>query len=425
MSVSLYLGLPGDGKSMAGMRKVVDWLLHTDCSIVTNLPIECGELQSYLWAAYSKQVDVLSRVVLLGQEQVRKFWLVRGDGWRMVDLEDNAWQHNQYPSLQRVYRWSSSYGGARTPIEKLSQVEVDDYIRQGAIEEGDAGTLKLGALYVIDECQNFWPARSFQTTPKGLLFYLSQHRHAGDECVFITQKEAQVEKTIRNLVLEYWVYRNLGQRRRMGFKLPGIFGYACYDQPPATPGAQFVGCGTFRMDVKGLAQCYRTADGVGVGGPSMLADTKARRTGLPWQLVIVAIAAIMVVAYYVPGWLTAGVKAAVTRGAEGSGKLVAGLVATNAAANQLTVVTSVVTVPVVAQVASAVSSAPGAVPAKAELVVLNTNRIAGAFLSSEGWWVQLTSGKRLGPREYYFADAEDGNLRRIQEKPGAEWVEWR
>src|SRR6185503_9585554 len=97
--------------------------------------------------------------------------------------------------------------------------------QSGDVEQRDLGKLRLGAVYVIDECQNFWPSRSYQTTPKGLPFYLTQHRHVGDDCVFITQKETQVEKVVRNLVAEFWVFKNIGLRRRLGFRLPGMFGY--------------------------------------------------------------------------------------------------------------------------------------------------------------------------------------------------------
>jgi len=304
MSVSLYMGLPGDGKSMSGMRKVVAHLVETDRDVVTNLPIEIGELQTYLREVYHKEIDCAARVVLLEQEQVRKFWLVRGRGWRLIDLDDDSWGKNQFPSLQKVYRWVPATGESaeREGLERKSLADVERLCERGEVEQGDLGKENLGCLYVIDECQNFWPARSYQTTPKGLLFYLSQHRHSGDDCIFITQKEAQVEKVVRNLVLEFWVFRNLGQRRRMGFKLPGMFGYACFDVPPSMQGAQYVSVGTFKMDTKGLAQCYRTADGVGVGGPSMKADTQTKRSGIPWQFAIIFLFLAGGLFYFVPGF---------------------------------------------------------------------------------------------------------------------------
>jgi len=423
MSVSLYLGLPGDGKSMAGMRKVVDWLCTTDGYVVTNLPIEMGELQSYLRERHGKDVDCLRRVILLGQEQVRKFWLIRGDGWRLIDIEERDYSNNQYPSLQRVYRWRPGVGSPE-PCEGLHLAEVEPHLQDGTMEEGDLGTLKLACLYVIDESQNFWPARSFQTTPKGLLFYLSQHRHCGDECVFITQKEAQVEKTVRNLVLEFWVYRNLGQRRRMGFKLPGLFGYACYDQPPSTQGAQFIGCGTFKMDTAGLANCYRTADGVGVGGPSMVADVGRRRGGLSWRWVAVPLVLILLAAYFGPGWLVGGIRSAVMR-ATGTTPVVM----TNSLEARVPAPLFVVTSAPPAEVRPApveikLEVKPERTAAKVREVWTNNPGIVGSFKTADGWFVVLSDGRELSPLDIYRARGGEMGLVGVQLGKDEPWLMW-
>jgi len=423
MSVALYLGLPGDGKSMAGMRKVVDWLVNTDRYVVTNLPVEIGELEDYIVSKYGKVGDCLTRVVLMRQEQVRKFWLIRGDGWRMVDISERDYGLNLFPSLQRVYRWRNESCKKRQDLESLDQDSIDTLLKSGDLEEGDLGSLNLGALYVLDEAQNFWPARSFQTTPKGLLFYLSQHRHCSDECIFVTQKEGQVEKTVRNLVLEYWVYRNLSQRRRMGFRLPGLFGYACYDQPPSTQGAQFIGCGTFKMDVKGLAQCYRTADGVGVSGPSMKADVGMRKGGLNWKWALVPLLVILGLAYFVPGWISKGIKYALTRGTDvvsnRVGKAISSPIQTN-----LIVITN-------ASNAAPVRMVPAVTPDIKVLVKENkrelwTNNpsILGAFWTADGYYIHLSDGRQLGPLDYYRMRGAKGNLVGVQVRDGDAWITW-
>jgi len=206
MSVSMYLGLPGDGKSMSGVRKLVSVLTQGSRYVVTNLPLELGELQDYLVREYQWKGDVFDRVVLMGQQQVRKFWLVRAKGWRLLDIPDQDWAQNVFPSLQRVWRWRKTDEVVeREGLETKTESEVRLLYESGQVDLSDLGSESLGAVYIIDECQNFWPARSFQSTPKGLPFYLTQHRHVGDDCVFITQKEGQVEKVVRNLVAEYYV----------------------------------------------------------------------------------------------------------------------------------------------------------------------------------------------------------------------------
>jgi len=424
MSVSLYLGLPGDGKSMSGVRKLVAVLSGGRRTVVTNLPIEVGELETYLRQEYGKDFDCRSRLVLLSQEQVRKFWLVRGDGWRLIDIEEKSYGLNEFPSLQTVYRWLPSSRAKRQPLESLFSVQVEQLISSGDVETGDAGTLGLSSLYVIDEAQNFWPARSFQTTPKGLLFYLSQHRHAGDECVFITQKEAQVEKTVRNLVLEFWVYRNLGQRRRMGFKLPGLFGYACYDQPPSTQGAQFIGCGTFKMDTAGLANCYRTADGVGVGGPSMVADVGRRRSGLNWKWIAVPIAIIIGLAYLVPGWITGTVKY-VLMGSQ-QNEIVTNQVVQNvlppgnSSTNSAPIIPPAPVLTVVTQQVRVVERTAPAVPER----WTNNPGISAALRSPDGWFIVLSDGRELAPLDIYRVRGGDSGLVGIQLGKNEPWLMW-
>jgi len=402
VSVSLYLGLPGDGKSMSGVRRVVETLTISDRTVVTNLPLEVGELETYLRLKY-KLYDATDRITLLTQEQVRKFWLIRGRGWRLVDLADDDWSKNKFPSLQRVFRYVPSYDvlAKRRALETLSQADIDELIRDGSVEEGDLGKEKLGCLYVIDECQNFWPARSYQSTPKGLLFYLSQHRHVGDDCCFITQKESQVEKTIRNLVSEFWVYRRLGTRRRMGFRLPDVFGYACYNEPPGLVGSQYQAIGTFRMDVNGLAPCYRTADGVGVGGATMVADVGSRKKGVSWMVAVVLLVLFLVGVALLP---------------MGLGKVIGGfLLGAGASVGSNMVHTAVVPVAVQesnvvkAGVEQPVVSRPVRMPVKSPSV--STNWVKGAYRAGDGQWhVVLSNGRRLGPGLYRRV-VEDDNHR--------------
>lgn len=410
MSVSLYLGLPGDGKSMSGMRRLETVLTTTQNWVVTNLPVEIGELQFYLRERYGgRDFDCARRVVLLEQRQVRKFWLIRGDGWRLVDIEDSAWAQNQFPSLQKVYRYKPDTSGRdvrRTPIEELTPAGVARLVEAGEVEEGDLGALELGSDYEIDEAQNFWPARSFQTTPRGLLFYMSQHRHVGgkvtnDNLTFITQKESQLEKVIRSLVMEFWVFRNMGQRRRLGFRLPGLFGYACYNDPPSSVGAQYQGIGTFRMDVEGLAKCYRTADGVGVGGPTMAGDAGKKKPGRSWVWAVVIFLVLLAAAIAAPGVITKLVATVLGRSTK-----VAAVKATNAVAGVQAVPRANVPVRARRERGGPEDPKPGDV------------YLAGALRGKLGWTVTLTDGSDWGPEQIVRAREAGGNLLSVQLEDG-------
>jgi len=413
MSVSLYLGLPGDGKSMSGVRKVVSVLTQGTRYVITNLPLELGELQSYLQKEYGSDFDCLRRVVLLSEFQVRKFWLVRGDNWCLLDIGDDEWSKNRFPSLQRVYRWRRTDSVVeRESLETLSESAVQALVEAGEVEQGDLGKLRLGAVYVIDECQNFWPARSYQTTPKGLPFYLTQHRHVGDDCVFITQKETQVEKVVRNLVAEFWVFKNIGMRRRLGFRLPGMFGYTCYTEPPSSVGAIYQSVGTFRMDTEGLAACYRTADGVGVGGPTMEADTKQKKQGLSWKWAIGVLLVLVVIAALMPGLLAKVLSKVLLGSSSQVGKALSPSPSTNVVSP-----TNVL--------AAHPYYGPSQVIVVSNIIVQrpigfarsNDLRITGAMKSDNGWTIALEDGRILSRGDYWRVHESPGNSNRLS------WVE--
>lgn len=421
MSVSMYLGLPGDGKSLSGTRRLVRELVEGWRQIVTNLPLELGELESYARKEAGKpDLDVRGRVTVLRDEQVRKFWLVRGSGWHLVDIPDAAYKDNVFPDLVTTYRWPQAVGVEREPLGNLSLTECKRLAKSGELETGTVA----GTLYIIDECQNFFPSRSWQQTAPGLLFYLSQHRHCGDDIVFITQKESQVEKVVRNLVQEFWVFRNLVNRRRLGFRLPGLFGWTQFAEPPSMQGAQYQSLGTFRLDVEGLASCYRTADGVGVGGPMLSADTKRKKQGVSWIWGVALLVVIVAALCYVPFGLGGILGRWLSRRSGAVSMASLAVPATNRAA---TVLSNVVP-------AAPVAVAPGA-PVVARIyaggsvhaLAPSTNRVrlVGCMEGSAGVWVRLSDGRMIeGSDCARLVRGQSGRVVRVKVREGDEWAEW-
>jgi len=415
----MYLGLPGDGKSVSGVRCLVDELRKGFRSVVSNLPLEMGELEAYLRANAKDDCKCWSRVVELVQKQVRKFWLIRPDGWRLIDIGDEQYSQNQFPDLGTCYRWVKGDGSEKRPdLATLTLPEVLGLVEKGLVETGETPP----AVYILDESQNFWPSRSYQTTPKGFMFYLSQHRHLGDDCYFITQKETQVEKVVRNLVSAYWVFRNLGKRRRFGFRLPaGWFSYARFAEPPGGQGAVYEATGMFRLDIEGLAKCYRTASGVGIGGTHFTADTGERKGGAHWGFGVGIVVAVVVAACAIPMVSTGLISKWLLGRSEKLGTNAAPVVAPRPAA----VVTAAPPVRVVAPEVKVAPVVAKRTDKPSEVKpVRSTNSIAGAMHGVDGWTIVLADGRLIGEEDCQrILFSSDGrHLRRIQYL--GEWHDW-
>lgn len=263
MSIHFISGKPGGGKSLYGVKMIVDELVYGHRCVVTNLPLRLPELNEYLQKQYpNKTIDLLNRVILFDEEQMKGFFCIRPPGSRGPELLNKQdWQAGKKP----------------------------DY----------TGVNDTGVFYVIDEVHIGFNARAWMDTGADVLYYLSQHRKLGDTVVCITQAINNVDKQFRSVTQDYTYIRNLSKEKMSKFRLPSIFIRQTFNSP-ATGNEKPMEMGTFRLDVKGLAACYDTAKGVGIHGRSG-ADARERKTGLPWwTFVILVIAVVYFVAYVVP-----------------------------------------------------------------------------------------------------------------------------
>jgi len=148
------------------------------------------------------------------------------------------------------------------------------------------------------------------------------------------------------------------------------------------------------MDVKGLAKCYRTADGVGVGCPTMDADTKTKKQGMSWKWAIVALLGILGLAIIMPGAIAKILSSVLLGGAK---TVASGFAVTNA--------------PPVVQSYASVTGAVGPQTVYVTNVVISSRpvgvfrsndvAIAGALKTEAGWSVSLRDGRTLLPGQYY------------------------
>lgn len=273
----IICGKKGDGKSLYAMHRLVQVLRETNHVVITNLAVKLPELNEYVQKKYpGEDLDVPNRVILLEDDQVLMFWRHR-------------------PPPRQPYMFS--------PDVLAEAVAHDPKFME-----------RPPVAYFLDEAHEYWNAREWQLFAKEGQKYLSQCRKLGDMIFAITQVpsnlDAQFRKQshyyirVRNDRLRHikvWLFRFRGQNK---------FVVRCYQRDPME-GTRETPFDTeeFRLDAKGLANCYDTAKGVGVMGSK--ADIGARAKGAPlmliWPMIFGALACIaalpLVLGHAVNSWL--------------------------------------------------------------------------------------------------------------------------
>jgi len=263
VSIHFISGKPGGGKSLYGMRLILDELFYGTRHIITNVPLDLPALNAYVAKESGDRViDVVGRVWVLDDDQTGEFWTYR-PGVRIPRLSKTEWESGSLPSYK--------------------------------------GVQDSGVFYVIDEVHNFFGSRQWALTGRDVLFYLSQHRKLGDTVLCITQAIENVDKQFRSVTQDFTFIRNLSKERLGMFRLPGIFMRRTYNSPPSANSTPMES-GTFMLDVTGVAACYNSAAGVGIHG--RMADKQERKKGIHWAYAVgVVIALIVIVANWGPSAL--------------------------------------------------------------------------------------------------------------------------
>lgn len=242
MSIHFIGGKPGGGKTLYAVRLIIGEIVHGGRPILTNVPLNMGELNDYVQKEYPKtQTDVIGRIHLLSEQETKRFWTIR-PGWKGYnELSKQDWQEGKTP----------------------------DY----------SGVADKGVVYVIDEVHNFFGTRQWAETGRDAVFYLSQHRHLNDTVIAVTQATRNVDRMFRSVAQDFTHVRNMSKEKYGMFRLPAVFLRKTYATEP-NPSSQAMEVKTFTLDVSGIAKCYDTAAGVGIH--SKLADQGEKKSGLPY-----------------------------------------------------------------------------------------------------------------------------------------------
>lgn len=259
--IPIVCGKPRGGKSYYACVQICEELLRSNRYVVTNLPLDLGELAEFCEREVDGPFNVGERVRLLTEEETHKFWLYDPEG-EIVKTRSIGMPAGKDQVL-------ASGGDCVKPREVL----VPDFARRQAVDYP-------GVLYVIDEAHVFFPARNWAGQADVLTYFLSQHGHMRSDVMFVTQHPAKLTKHIRLDAQEYTVCSNLGYEKGfMGVSLPGVFRRSTYlDLPGGTE--KPVETGTFRLNVAKYGKLYSTSAGVGLSGR---VDTQEQRRGKHWS----------------------------------------------------------------------------------------------------------------------------------------------
>jgi len=190
-------GKPGAGKGIESLRLIIAELLDRDSQriIVTNCALHLDKITAFLAERGRDDINVYERVYILSWEDTPKFYLRR----------------------------SLNFLGEETRPDPKMPPQVDF-----------ASFPDTPCLYVLDECHEFFNARSWQrvSNDTAVLAYVSKHRHLGDGIIWISQTVASVDKQFRERSQEYRITRNWAKERFGKFSKGTGFLVTSYLAPP-------------------------------------------------------------------------------------------------------------------------------------------------------------------------------------------------
>lgn len=277
-----YVGKKGSGKTSSMMDDLCQVLANTNMQIVGNPPILFPGLGEYMTAKYERDESWLDRITLLTElDQLRRFWYYFGQGWTVPVVSVEQWKRRVRPDFRLAYRWLPTENpAARLSIDEMSIQEIKAEVERGAMECSPVKKLPRVA-YFLDELGVIYPAREHLDWVPGLTFYLDQQRKLCQELVCSTVRVEGIDKSVRDMVDEWYVMVNWGKKRKSFFRLPSVLTCAEFDQ---TPGRNVSPTHTTyrKLDVEGLCKTYDTAAGVGIEG-GMEADKGTKPPGISWK----------------------------------------------------------------------------------------------------------------------------------------------
>ena len=262
MSSRAISGRPGGGKSYYAVKLLLRELLESERSIVTNLPLRLDNILKYCLNHKRDDIDVYSRIQILEDDQVPEFWRYRGNAVEPLPACSNEdWKAGRIPAFDQV---------------------------------------KAPVCYFLDEVHDFLNSRNWRKTGDACLFYISKHRHLGDDVFWITQAVKNVDSQFRSVTQDYTYCRNYAKERFRGFSKGKYFTAVTFLEPismSATSQADPQTQEKYVME-KEIGDCYYTSK------QKLAADTGqcAKGMSIKWVFFGIGLLCLLAIAatYYGP-----------------------------------------------------------------------------------------------------------------------------
>lgn len=310
----MIIGGTGSGKSMFMSKATGFAIAMTERVVVGNLPVKWGSASVIMEKKYGWTGNLESRFSEVDDVTcLRKFWLHRGFGWVVPDIEKKEWDLGLTTDFTYAYRYNPLPAGEgvlpRECLCRQHRTQIYRMFQDGLLERELVA--KLPAVqYCIDECGNVFPQLSKQLIGQSLVYYLSQKRkvgYQGDDIVTSAQCPTMVDKTFRDLSNDWLFLTNWGQRRMGLFRGPKKSTWQLFSPMPRSEHDKPMCSGFFSIEGdEGWGGFYDTAAGVGIQG-GLQADKNARPKGLHWSWAFVGLALLICLAWASPKVFRAGI----------------------------------------------------------------------------------------------------------------------
>lgn len=279
-------GKTGGGKTYTLVSKIIETLLYSERTVVTNLTeLELENLAQYLHdrqhaeklkhpARVIYPIDLNTRLIIIQKPDTREFYRYRSGGLVLPKFTGID------PATRKKYH-------------------VDDIDRALEIYFGEIyknPKHAKGVDYFLTECHRHFKARDTLSFSSVLNFWATQNRHFDDNGWIESQFAAQIDMNLRELCVEWYHFRNYGNEVSGMFKNRAVIEWRMYYSLPKSERDPSFDKGQFKLDIKGICTCYKTRGAVASGMVDNSPDTKPKNKKLPfWLLPVGVVLAIFLV----------------------------------------------------------------------------------------------------------------------------------